>query len=241
MGNQHPLSIRLKRNIKWYKLIYKWDGINKHINEWAIINKIIEQKYKTRLISKPIYEYTSNEINVVIYEYKKKQPNQSNKYIRELERGITEQIKKPIKINVIKLDYIQSDTKIMSRYYQSGLKNHSLAKMRNKVKKMIKLIELSLTEKKEKCYTNWYNWTEIMNKRLDSTILSGIRGIYIEIKGKISKQRRVKRRKKYTIRIGRLEFNKVSNILDYYQIKTIGVNGVYNIKICINTWIGTRG
>lgn len=237
MGNQHPLSVRLKRNIKWYKLIYKWNGINKHINEWGIINKIIVQKYKKRLISKPIYEYTSNEINVVIYEYRTKQTRYEREKIRELERGIREEIKKPIKINVIKLKYIQSDTRIMGRYFQIGLKNNSLSRMRKKVKRMIRPTGLSLTEKIEKSNTDWYNWTDIMDKRINSRIISGIRGIYIEIKGKISKQRRVKRGKKYIIRKGRLEFNKVSNILDYYQIKTIGVNGVYNIKICINTFI----
>jgi len=94
MGNKHPLSVKLKRNIKWLKIIYKWNGINKHINECGIINKIIEQKYKNKLISKPIYEYTSNSINVVIYEYKIKETMVEIEKIIELERGIIEEIKK---------------------------------------------------------------------------------------------------------------------------------------------------
>lgn len=244
MGNQHPLSLRLKRNIKWNKIIYKWNGINKHIYELEEINKIIEQKYKRRLISKPIYEYTSNEINVVIYEYRTrkslKKLNKRNemKRIRELGRMIREEIKKPININVIRLKYLQLDTRIMGRYYQIGIKNNSITRMRKKVKKMIKPIKISIIEEHEKYSTNWYKWTDIREKRINTRIISGIRGIYIEIKGRISKKRRVRRRKKYIIRKGRLEFNKVSNILDYDQIKTIGVNGVYNIKICIHTWIG---
>lgn len=313
MGNKHPLSVRLKRNIKWYKIIYKWEGINKHIDELDKINKIILQKYKGRLISKPIYENTSNKINVIIYEHKtmimedwvkiakiriyKKNRNAailkekrdiktiissieieekidlksiekikikdmielkralkkvSKKELKELKsilekikikeiqdckKGIRKEIKKPIKINVIKLKYLQSDTRVMGKYYQIGLKRKSLSRMRKKVKRMIKPIGISLREKYEKYNTNWYKWTDIRMKRINSRIISGIRGIYIKIKGKISKQRRVKRGKKYIIRIGTLEFNKVSNILDYDQIKTIGVNGVYNIKISINTWI----
>lgn len=239
MGDNHPLRVRLKRNIKWYKLIYKWNAINKHINEWAILNKIILQKYKKRLISKPIYEYTSNEINVVIYEYKKNirklKIMKERKNIIPLLRGIREVIKKPIKINVIRLKYLQLDTMIMCRYYQIGLKNNSIASMRRKVKKRINPCAINIKEKKYS--TNWYKWTDISQKRINTRIISGIRGIYIEINGRISKHRRVKRSKKDIINKGTLEFNKVSNILDFDQIKTIGVNGVYNIKICINTCI----
>lgn len=139
------------------------------------MEKKIEEKFRERLISKPIYEYTSNEINVVIYEYERKVRIDIKKKrklaytgvgsgrlliykkreeIRELESEIREEIGKPIKINVIKLKYLQSDTRIMCRYYQIGLKNNSLTRMRKKVKRMIRPLRRSIIEKHEKYSTN---------------------------------------------------------------------------------------
>ena len=76
------------------------------------------------------------------------------KEIQDLWRGIRKEIKKPIKINVIKLKYLQSDTRVMGKYYQIGLKRKSLSRMRKKVKRMIKPIGISLREKYEKYNTN---------------------------------------------------------------------------------------
>lgn len=66
MGNKHPLSLKLKKQKRWLSIIYKYTegGSLSERNKQKIINKIIIQKYKERLISKPIYEYTSKSINV---------------------------------------------------------------------------------------------------------------------------------------------------------------------------------
>lgn len=77
-------------------------------------------------------------------------------------------------------------------------------------------------------------WTFIKKEAIDK-IYWLIKGINVEIKGKFNKKRRVRRSKIKRIKYGRIEYNRYRSIVDYYQIKTNGINGVYNIKVAIST------
>lgn len=240
MGNRHPLSLKLKSQIKWSSIIYKYN-INKEINKEKIINKIILQKYKNSLISKPVYEYRSNKLDVLIMEYKRKEENREEKLeieeIREekLEKKIEEKINKEINIKEINIKNPILDSKIIGRYIIKRIRKNSINKIRKKIKKMIKI------SKKEEKGEYTYNWLEIKEGYINKRIESEIKGIYIEIKGRINKGRRAKRSRIYRIRIGRLEFNKIRNIMDYTKIKENGENGVYTLKIGIKTEIRRGG
>lgn len=77
-------------------------------------------------------------------------------------------------------------------------------------------------------------WTFIKKEAIDK-IYWLMKGINVEIKGKFNKKRRVRRSKIKRIRYGRIEYNRYRSIVDYYQIKTNGINGVYNIRVAIST------
>lgn len=93
MGNQHPLSLKLKHQKRWQSIIYKYteEGSLRERNKQKIINKIITQKYKGRLITKPIYEYRGRKLKVMIYEYE----TRWRKRVREIGR---EELKREIRI-----------------------------------------------------------------------------------------------------------------------------------------------
>nr|YP_010417168.1 ribosomal protein S3 [Capillidium rhysosporum]QWY25715.1 ribosomal protein S3 [Capillidium rhysosporum] len=225
MGNRHPLSVKLKRNIKWTSIIYKYKEIKE---KERIINKIILQKYKDRLISKPIYEYISDRIEVLIVEYRRNRISEEEE-IKEIEGKIKERIKEEIKINKIEIKKPVLDSKIMGEYIMKRLRKNSINRIRKRIRKMIKIPKM----REEGNYT--YNWNKIKREFINKSIRSYIKGIYIEVKGRISKGRRAKRSTKYRINIGKLEYNKTINIIDYSLSKVNGKNGVYTLRIGINT------
>jgi hypothetical protein len=227
MGNKHPLSLGLKRNINWSRIIYKFNNINKEKNKERIINEIILQKYKDRLISQPVYEHLNNKIKVIITEYKR--VREEEKEIKEIEKKIEEKIKKEIEINKIEIKKPILDSKIMGEYIKKRIKKNSIKRIRKEIKRKMKIPKMREEEK----YS--YNWLKIKEKYINKEIKSYIKGIYIIIKGRISKKRRAQRSMSYRINIGRLEFNKINNMMDYSQKKINGINGVYNMKIGIKT------
>nr|QUQ05892.1 ribosomal protein S3 [Neoconidiobolus thromboides] len=227
MGNKHPLSLGLKRNINWSSIIYKYNNINKEKNKERIINEIILQKYKERLISKPVYEHLSEKIKVIITEYKR--VREEKKEIKKIENKIKKRINKDIEINKIEIKKPILDSKILGEYIKKRMKKNSIQRIRKEIKREIKIPKM----REEEEYS--YNWLKIKENYINKEIKSYIKGIYIIVKGRISKKRRAQRSMKYRINIGRLEFNKINNMMDYSQIKINGINGVYNIKIGIKT------
>nr|QUQ05906.1 ribosomal protein S3 [Microconidiobolus nodosus] len=220
---KQPLSVKLKRNINWLTQIYSYNDINIYRNQEMLINKIIIQKLKDSLISKPKYKKRGEILEIEILVYKREEEEE------EIEKYISEIIKQEVKIRIIKVKNPILDSNILMRYIKMRLKRNSFKKIRKKIKKMIKISK----ERNENDYT--YNWEKIMKNYINKEVKSNIKGIYIKLKGRISKKRRAKRSTKEILKIGRLKYNSIRSLNDYTKSKVIGINGVYSIKICINT------
>lgn len=148
-----------------------------------------------------------------------------------LERCIRERMGTEIKINLRGLRGVVLDSNIVGVYFRERLKWNSVNRARARVRR------LTFIEYKEKgnVEKDQYKWTEIKKKDMNKRIKSLIYGIKVEIKGRISKKRRIRRSMKKRLRIGRLEYNTISNIIDYNQTQAIGVQGVYNIRVGLST------
>lgn len=282
MGNKHPLSLKLKKQKRWISILYKYAGPMSERNKHKIINKIIIHKYKGRLISKPIYEYTSKGINVLMYEFwremrikwwkkeevledlieeatkgwgnedtkqmvrrnmeiyvdtpievrREEEINNERKGRKWIEKWVQEQMGTQIKIYLRRLKGIVLDSKIVGEYLGARLKQNSVNRARWKLREKT---YIRCKKEEDKVDKDQYKWTEIKEKDMNNSIGSCIYGISVEIKGRFSKKRRIRRSMKKRLRIGRLEYNTISGIIDYNQIQAIGVQGVYNIRVGMST------
>lgn len=124
-------------------------------------------------------------------------------------------------------------------YLEERLKENSVRGARRRLRRKT---EIRYIEEEDEVEKDQYKWTEI--ERRKGTVRgvdAYIYGLKVEIKGRISKKRRIRRSNKKGLRIGRLEYNTISNIIDYYQIESIGVQGVYNIRVGMSTRLERRG
>jgi hypothetical protein len=111
-----------------------------------------------------------------------------------------------------------------------NLTNKSFKKIRKDIKTMIKISGMEETN-------NTYDWNKIKKSLWNKSIRSYIKGIYIQIKGKISKQRRAGRSMKKIFKIGEMSRNNINSLNDNTLIQKKGKNGVYSLKVCLRTII----
>nr|YP_010194661.1 hypothetical protein LK112_mgp11 [Conidiobolus taihushanensis]QZZ81400.1 hypothetical protein [Conidiobolus taihushanensis] len=221
---------RRKQNIKKQKKRKK-----KNISKKKKISKA--EKWEKILVW--LYEYINKKGIMVLKEDKnwiksigdkkeiERKENEERILLEEYIKGI---IEKEVKIRIIKVKSPILDSKMIGDWIIRSLTNKSFKKIRKDIKKMIKISGMEETN-------NTYDWNKIKKSLWNKSIRSYIKGIYIQIKGKISKQRRAGRSMKKIFKIGEMSRNNINSLNDNTLIQKKGKNGVYSLKVCLRTII----